>query len=883
VTGREPWHALPVERVFELLASSPGGLSTVEARRRAAQDGPNALPAEPGTSLLVLAARQFTSPLIIILSAAAALTFALGDYLDGAIILVVLSFNAVIGSFQEFRAERAVRALHSLLAPRSRVLRDGVEVTIESAGIVRGDVVLLESGARIPADLRLTSANRLSVDESLLTGESATVAKQVGPVAPESALADRLDMAYAGTVVASGRGAGVVVAIGQGTELGAIAGLVREAPPVETPLQRRMRGFSRFIAAAVAALGLAAFGLGVAHGEGPAEMFRVAVAMAVSAVPEGLPVAFTITFALGVRRMAARNAIVRSLPAVETLGSTTVIGSDKTGTLTENRMTVLALWTAGGGRSDVDRIEQPVSEGIRRLLAAGVLANEAQVTAEGGYTGDPTETALLQVAERFGIDAAAERRAWVVKQHLPFEPANQFSGGVFADDGGAVAIVKGAPERVLDMCAWMLAGAREAALDRPRAEAAAAALAAGGLRVLAMASGAVDGGGAGDGLADRRDLTLLGLVAMMDPPRDGVAEAIAACKAAGIRVVMITGDHAATALAIARLVGVASDDAVLTGPEIATLDEAGLAHACERVTVFARVAPEQKLRIVEALHRLGHVVAVTGDGVNDAPALKAADIGVAMGRSGTDVAREAADIVLADDNFVSIAAAVEEGRVTFDNIRKVAFFLISTGVAEVIAILTALLLGWPVPFLAVQILWLNLVTNGLQDIALAFEPGEPDVLRQPPRPPREGLLSRVLWERTLLAGLTMAAGTLFVFDWQMDRGESAEAARTAALTTMVLFQGFHLGNARVERQSAFRRSPLANPFLFVCTAGAVAVHIAAVYSPPGREAFQFEPLPLRTWLLLVPVAASVVAVVELHKLVRNPRAGSGSGRSVARP
>ena len=836
--------------------------------------------------MAVVFARQFASPITLILVVAAAVTTVMGEFLDASVIAVAIALNTAIGFTQERRAEKSVRALAVMVAQQARVVRDGRECLIPSRDVVQGDVVLLESGWRVPADLRLVTVTALSVDESLLTGESAPVAKAVESLSAQTALADRRNMAYAGTVVASGRARAVVVATGPETAVGAIAETMLLEPPTRTPLQQRLVVFGRVVAAAVALIAVLAFGIGVLRGETASSMFRVAVAMAVSAVPEGLPVAFTITLALGVRRMSVRNAIVRHLPAVETLGSTTVIGSDKTGTLTENQMTVQQLWTPDETIAFTGRDHTlPISNPARQTLLAGVLANEAELFASAvGYEarGNPTEVALLQSAARCGIQHEDARTTYPPLIEIPFEPERQYSASVRTYDDGNVLFLKGAPERVLDMCSDMLLTSGIVPIDRSLVQEAALAMAGRGLRLLAMARANV-ALPLPEGLAllPPKGLTFLGMQGMMDPPRAGVREAIDGCRQAGLRVIMITGDHAATASAIAQDLGIArAGDPILTGGQMADMDESEIMEACKSVSVYARVAPDQKLQVVHALRRSGEVVAITGDGVNDAPALKAADIGIAMGKSGTDVARQAADMILADDNFVSIYAAVEEGRVTFDNIRKVTVFLVSTGVAEVIAILAALALGWPLPFLAAQILWLNLVTNGFQDVALAFEPGEPDVLRRPPRDPGEGLLSRLLLERTLVSGVVMAAGTLFAFRWELNHGASESTAQTVALTTMVLFQVFHVGNSRTERQSVFRRSPLSNPFLFLSSAGALAVHVFAIYFPPVRYVLRFEPIPPDVWLGILPLAATVLLAVELDKWLR--RASSSRRASVPR-
>jgi Ca2+-transporting ATPase len=645
-----------------------------------------------------------------------------------------------------------------------------------------------------------------------------------------------------------------------------------------------MTRFAHVVGLVVVVAAAAGFALGVARGESVADMFMVAVALAVSAIPEGLPVVFTITLALSVRRMARRNAIIRRLPAVETLGSTTVIGSDKTGTLTENRMTVQKIWAggrfftlsgagpraAGATREDGRTVTPAEDEPLRLTLLAGVLANEADLvpTDEGYETqGDPTEGALLVAAARLGVDPADARTRYAVHAEIPFEPERQFSASVRTRAGEHAVFVKGAPERVLAMCTRMCTAEGDVDLDRTLTLEAARELASDGLRVLGMAIGAR--AFASDRLEEPAGLTFVGLQGSMDPPRAGVRGAIAGCQESGIRVVMITGDHAATARAIGEQLGVGAPEApVLTGAELGALDDAALRARVPEVSIYARVAPEHKLRVVQALQSHGEVVAVTGDGVNDAPALKAAEIGVAMGRSGTDVAREAADMVLADDNFASIYAAVEEGRITFDNLRKVTFFLISTGAAEVLAILTTLLVQWPLLFLPAQILWLNLVTNGLQDVALAFEPGEPGVLKRPPRRRDEGVISGLLWERTLVAGLVMAAGTLLLFWWELQQSGQLGRAQTVALTTMVLFQAFHVGNCRSERRSVLALSPWSNPFLFVATAAALLVHGAALHLPPTQFLLRVEPLDAGTWIRMALVASTILIAVEAHKLVR---------------
>ncbi|HUG07399.1 MAG TPA: HAD-IC family P-type ATPase [Acidimicrobiia bacterium] len=894
----ESWHTLEVSEVEDRLRTGARGLSSPEATARLSVHGPNRLEEEPPPSALVVFVRQFRSPLIFILLAAMAVTLLLAEYLDSVVIGVVLLLNAVIGFFQERKAEGAVRALMQLVVPVARVIRDGQDQEIDSRELVVGDVVLLESGVRVPADLRLVSTSALRIDESLLTGESVPVSKGVEPVPADALLPDRSSMAYTGAVVTSGRGAGVVVATANSTELGSIAGLVRAEGVTETPLQRRMDRFARIIGAAVGVAAVVVFVSGLILDIPLQEIFLVAVAVAVSAVPEGLPVAVTITLTVGVSRMAKRKAIVRRLPAVETLGSTTVIGSDKTGTLTMNRMSVQEVWTpessfqlGGDGQSQFTENGLPVSVEENRVLRlnllTGVLTNEADVYTRAGemvVSGDPTEVALLFSAMSGGVEPRATRTANPVFAEIPFEPERQYSASVRSSSSGHRVFVKGAPERIISMCSEMMGEDGPIPLDPRFVNEAAANLAGRGHRVLAFAYRELPNELSEPGsFSEPGNLTLVGLQGMIDPPRQGVREAVAACQEAGIRVVMITGDHALTAETIARQLGIGwSGGGVLTGAEMGMMDDEELTRRLVGTSVFARVSPEDKLRIVNLFKAQGEVVAVTGDGVNDAPALKAAEIGVAMGEKGTDVAREASDMVLADDNFVTIVAAVEEGRVTFDNIRKVTFFLVSTGAAEIAAILTAVWLQWPLVFLPAQLLWLNLVTNGLQDIALAFEPAERDVLRRRPRPRGGGVLDRRMWERVVVAGLVMAAGALVTFRWELDLTGSLTRAQTVALTTMVVYQVFQAGNARSETESVFRVNPFSNKLLLASTTAALGIHIAALYFPPTQFLLRVEPIEPAAWLRIVIVALSILVAMEAHKLIRRARTGAGAGASAQR-
>ncbi len=881
----DAWHALDEEAVLARVDSPEAGLDPGEAAARLARHGENAFPEPEPPGPLIIFARQFMSPLIYILVVAAGVTALLEEWIDTGIIFAVVLLNAIIGLAQESGAERAVRSLSALLSHKAVAIRGGQPVHLESRLLVPGDRVLLESGVRVPADIRLLDANSLLIEEAILTGESTAAAKHPGIAPGDAPVGDQFNMARAGTIVRSGRASGVVVATGAATAVGQIAETMRREKTPATPLQQRLGRLAALIGIVVAVVSVLSFAIGIYQGNPGSEMLKVTVALAVSATPEGLPVAFTITLAIGVRRMANRKAIIRHLPAVETLGSTTVIGSDKTGTLTQNEMTVLEVWTADGSHRPGEGVA-PQGSSLELTLIAGVLANEARLSRENDTwvpEGDPTETALLVAAETFGIDHVETRTAYQPVFDVPFEPELRYSGSVREFAGARLFFVKGAPERILEMCDTIQIDGHREPVERGTVQAATDEAAAGGLRVLAMAYGALEQGE--EPSRDPTGLTYLGFEAMMDPPREGVLEAVRGCLDAGIRVVMITGDHASTALAIARQLGIAHEaSTAVEGRDIEQMSDDELSERMKTVTVCARMSPDHKLRVVQALQREGNVVAVTGDGVNDAPALRVADLGVAMGLSGTDVAREAADMVLADDNFVSIYAAVSQGRVTFDNIRNVSFFLLSTGAAEIAFILVAVILGWDLPLLAAQILWLNLVTNGIQHVALAFEPGDRNILQRPPRARSEGILSRLLWERTALVALVMGGGILVLFRWELHSGETLEYARSAALTGLVMFEVFHVGNCRSEYLSAFRKSPFSNRFLLVATVAAVSVHVAALYLPPTQYILRLEPVELDSWLRIIAVASTILVALELHKLLRRggPRSQGARPASVGR-
>ncbi len=878
----QAWHAVDLEVVFKDLQASPSGLTTLDAQQRLEQFGANCLPRQPPPSRWHILLRQFRSPLIYILGLAALLSASIGDLKDAGFILAVLVINAGIGSYQEWRAEQSSRALQQLLKVRAAVVRDGEVCELDAEDIVPGDVVWLESGNRVPADLRLIHAHNLEIDESLLTGESLTVLKQAEQQAsPSTPLADRLNMVYAGSLVARGRGRGVVVATGTTTAVGQLALDMLATVGGKPPLLQRMERFSRILAlvVVVTTIGIALLGM-VQQGYSWTEMFMFGVALAVSTIPEGLPVALTVALAVATRRMAQRGVIVRHLPAVEGLGSCTLIASDKTGTLTCNELTVRQIYLPDGNVLEVTgegftpdgqvlfqgNILAPDCLPLEQLARAAVLCNEADLHHSNGrwvWRGDPTDIALLSMAHKLGWQRETTLNLYPQINEIPFEPEHQFAATYHTIAAQVHVLVKGAPERVLQMCD------PQPHLSSPWAMA--QRMAEQGYRVLALAAGIVsvtlDPTKAPPA---PEHLTLLGFVGMIDPLRPGVPEAIAACHRAGIAVWMVTGDHPATALAIARELGLAPPGSqVITGADLA--DQGATPQDWQRLVqrtcVFARIAPHQKLQLVNAARAAGHFVAVTGDGVNDAPALRAANIGVAMGKTGTDVAREAAELVLSDDNFATIVAGIEEGRIAYDNVRKVIYLLGSTGAAEIILIGLAIATGLPLPLLPVQLLWLNLVTNGIQDVALACEPGEGDALHRRPRSPREPIFNRLMIERTILGAAVIGGVSFGLFSWLLATGQTVAAARNVLLLLMTLFEKIHIGNCRSERKSIFQLSPLRSPILLTGTAIAFVIHVVMMYLPLGQTLLAIEPVDLPTWGILIGLSLTVLIPIELHKFI----------------
>jgi magnesium-transporting ATPase (P-type) len=898
-----PWHTKPWDEVVGALATDPeGGLSETEVRERLERYGSNTIESgevDPWWKILV---RQFLDPLIYILILAVLVTLYFEDYIDSAVIFAAVLINGTIGFIQELRARNAITSLAELSAPRAQVRRGGRTVEISTDEVVPGDIVRLRSGDRVPADLRLLRTTDLRIDESALTGESEAVQKQIAPVEDEKAVAgDQFSMAFSGTSVTRGRGVGVVVQSGAASQLGRIAERTRAVGRVRTPIQEKMEHLGKLIGLGILVLAGVVFLVGFLQGMTLHEVAQIAVAMAVGAVPEALPVVLTVALAVGVRRMATRNAIIRTLPAVETLGSTTVIGSDKTGTLTSNQMTVRAV-VAGGRRYDVGiddysmegdaepeaarhaGVEGPRSDrALRMTLLAGLLANETgSIPGEDDAAGgDATELAVLVAASKAGLDVGQTRAAHEQLDIIPFESERKYMATLNRVDGAIYTFMKGAPEAVLDRCGRRLrADGEEEELDLDMARDAARELADQGFRVLGMAYRRVeqdafetDDAGA--------DLVFAGFQAMEDPLRPEAQAAVEATRKAGIRVVMLTGDHADTAKAIGRQLGLIEEAGeAREGRDIEELSDEELDEVIRDVNVYARVSPEHKLRLVERLKAQGHIVAVTGDGVNDAPALRSAHLGVAMGQAGTDVAREASDMVLTDDNFASITSAVEEGRVVFANIRKVTYFLLSTGLAIVFTILFSLFAGWPLPYVAAQVLWINLVTNGLQDVALAFEKGEPGLLDQPPRDPSEGVINREVLVRLAWVSVLITTATMGVFYLMLQQDVSMEVARSVAMTQMVMFQFFHVFNSRSMTRSIFQVPLSANPFLAVSLSVAVLAHIGALHLPFMQLLFHTTPLSLGQWALVVGVGSVVVVAAEIDKaLLRRRDTGGGEERA----
>ncbi|HET9292835.1 MAG TPA: cation-translocating P-type ATPase [Gemmatimonadales bacterium] len=861
----QPWHTLPVAAVAELLSTSVAtGLGPDDAATRLRAYGPNAITQRRRRSASRILVGQFSDFMVLVLAAAAVLAGVIGEPQDTVAIGAILVLNAILGFMQEYRAERALEALRTLAVASVRVRRGGVTTVVPGIEVVPGDLVLLETGNLVPADLRLTEVAHLRAEEAALTGESQVVDKLTVTLPdPHAVVGDRRNMAYKGTAVAHGRGAGLVVATGMATELGRIAGLLAQETGVKTPLQLRLTRLGQRLAGAALAICALVLALGLVRGEAPLPMLLTAISLAVAAIPEALPAVVTVALALGARRMIRERALVRHLPAVETLGSVTFICVDKTGTLTQNRMRVESYWV---GRSAAEPPPPSVRTGPwPRLLEALALNNNVHLTPGGAPLGDPTEVALVQAAAGAGCDPAMAARRYPRVGELPFTPERACMTTLHRFGAETVAFTKGSPERVLSKCVNRLGTDAPGPMDVATVLRRADEMAEAGLRVIAVAfrqfpeppdpvsPATVEAG-----------QTLLGLVGLLDPPRPEAAAAVATCRSAGITVVMITGDHAVTARNIAARLGILDQDGeVLAGAQLGSLDPEELVRRAGLVRVYARVAPEQKIAIIRALQSQGECVAMTGDGVNDAPALQRAEIGIAMGLSGTDVAREVADVVLLDDNFATIVSAVRAGRRIYDNIRKFVRYAVTCNAAEVWTLLFAPLIALPIPLLPIHLLWINLVTDGLPGIALAAEPAERDVMRRPPRRPDENIFARGLWQHVIWVGLLMAGVTLATQAWAYHAGSAHW--QTMAFTVLALSQMGHVLAIRSERESLFGMGITSNPWLLAAVALTVVLQLGTIYLPGASRVFKTQPLGVRELLICLAVSTVVFLAVEAEK------------------
>ena len=876
------FHALTIEAVEARLATGPHGLSEAEAARRIAADGLNRLPGRKPPSGLRRFLRQFRSLLIIVLLFAAAVTALLGHFVDAAVILGVVLANAAIGFVQEGRAERAIEGIRAMLAPQASVIREGRRRTVEAEQLAVGDLVLIEAGDRVPADLRVARSRNLQIAEAALTGESVPVDKSPDAVRADAPLAERSAVAFSGTLVTSGQGQGIVVATGARTEIGRIGALVAEVRPGQTPLLRQMDQFSRRLTVVILALAALIFAFAIVFEGYPIEeAFLAVVGISVAAIPEGLPAVLTITLAIGVRRMAHKNAIIRNLPAVETLGAVSVICTDKTGTLTRNEMTVRSVAAGDGGWRVTGVGYEPSGEilsetgagppdRIADLALAASLCNDATLhRSEEGWNvhGDPMEGALLAFASKAGLEPARLRELYPRRDAIPFAAEARFMATLHASDGAAAAFLKGAPERLLELCTSQGGADAEEPLDRTYWLEKTQRMAQSGERVLAFAVKRLPA--ELHRLEDPEMLegaVLLGLVGLIDPPREEAVAAVRSCREAGIRVKMITGDHPATAAAIALEVGIGAGAGVATGADLDRADDAALEALAWSSDVFARTSPEHKLRLVRALQSGGAIVAMTGDGVNDSPALKQADVGVAMGRKGTEAAKEAAAMVLADDNFASIVAAVREGRTVYDNLKKVIAFALPTNGGESLTIVAAILLGLTLPITPVQILWINMVTAVALDLTLTFEPTEPGTMRRPPRARSEPLLSGFLVWRIAFVSLLFLAGAFAMFYWASSNGRPVEEARTLVVNTIVAMEIFYLFNVRFQHGPSITWRGVLGTRAVVVGVGLVTVlQLAFTYAPPFQLMFETRPVGLADGALTVAAGLALLIVLEAEK------------------
>ena len=883
------WHTESTEKTFQLLETTFDGLSNTETDKRLAKYGPNRLPKEKAHNPFVRFLYQFHNVLIYVLLAATAVTAILGHWIDSSVILGVVIINAVIGFIQEGKAEDALRAIRQMLSPHAMVMRDSRQIKIKADQLVPGDIVLLQSGDKVPADLRLFRVKGLQIQESALTGESVAVEKTIDPVEQDAVIGDRYCMAYSGTLITHGQGSGVVVATGAETEIGHISKLVSEVESATTPLLRQMAQFSRWLTAAILVIAVATFAFGVLLQDyAMAEMFLAAVSLAVAAIPEGLPAIMTITLAIGVQRMAKRNAIIRKLPAVETLGSVTVICTDKTGTLTRNEMTVRTIETStnhfkidGTGYDPHGAIsvantvitleETPI---LQEVLRAAVLCNDASLELDNNkwlVHGDPMEGALLVAGLKAGLDIDVESKNYRRTDLIPFESEHRFMATLHHDHmGEAFIYLKGAPERVLDMCTHQRTDHEAQPINKDHWLKRIDEMAQQGQRVLAIAVKQVRNEQMELNFDDLdNDMTILGLFGLIDPPREQAITSIRSCAEAGIRVKMITGDHATTARTIAQQLKLVNMYDVLTGQDLELMSKDELRQRVLDVDIYARVNPEHKLLLVELLQEQRLIVAMTGDGVNDAPALKRADVGTAMGHNGTEAAKEAAEMVLADDNFASIAHAVEEGRTVYDNLKKAILFILPTNGGEALVILAAILFGFhQLPLTPVQILWVNMITAVTLALSLAFEPPEHNVMQRSPRHAHEPMLTPHLIWRITFVSIILMSGTFGLFLWERSQGVTIEHARTVAVNTLVMFEIFYLFNSRYITASILNWDGITgNSYVLIAIGALIIFQLGFTYLPPMQSLFGTTSIDIHVWMYIILVSSSVLLLVEIEKFI----------------
>ncbi len=885
---QKKWHALQAQEVVgELETNMQTGLAEEEAGSRLDKYGKNAVEGGKRKSYIKMLLSQFLDPLVVVLIVAAVITLLLRHYIDSTVIFVVVIVNAIIGFVQEERAESAIEALSKMLKSEAVIIRGGTSRKLTADNVAPGDVILLQSGDKVPADIRLVETKNFQANESVLTGESAPASKNTNPVEEDVMIADRKCMAYSGTLVTNGSARGVVTATGNATEIGKISSLINEAPDISTPLTRRLAKFGLWLSIAVVIVSVATFGLGVVFGQDMVEMFLASVAIAVAMIPEGLPAIVTIILAVGVRRMADRNSIIRTLPSVETLGSVSVICSDKTGTLTANEMTVGRLYAAnhdyefgGVGYNPNDCCVTPVnsddteisSQAFHETLRCGMLCNDSSLEEKNGdffAIGDPTEVALTVAGIKAGFVEEELYSSHRRLDAIPFDSANMYMATANERPGeGNVIYVKGSVEKLLRLSSSQLFDDGPGELDEEHVTKRAEALASQGLRVLAFARKVVPPEKTDVNDEDLTDLEFLGIMGMSDPARPEAINAIKECKRAGIEVKMITGDHVSTARAIAHDLGIGSKDLkALTGSDLAKLSEEDFEKEANEVSVFARVEPEQKYRLVESLQKNNKIVAMTGDGVNDAPALKKADIGVAMGKGGSEVAKDASDMVITDDNFASIVAAVEEGRTVFSNLRKTLTWLLPTNLGEGLIIVIALLGGFVMPVSPVQILWINTITAVTLALPLAFEPMEKGTMELRPRPQNAPLLDMGMYIRIVVVALCIVAGGFAIFWFDLQNGVSVAEAQTAAVATIVGYELFYLFSSRSERQPAWKIGWFSNPYVWLGVFLVVLLQLGFTYLPFMNTLFGSAPLPWYIWLEVIAVSAPVMLIVGTLKLV----------------